>query len=255
MDDSFRIALIDIETSPNLGWVWGKWEQNVIEFEQEWHLLSFSVKWLNKKGVKTYALPDYPGYERDPENDKALAKDLWEVFNEADIIIAHNGDKFDIKKSNTRFFEHKLGPPSPYKSIDTLKLARKYFAFNSNKLDDLCQKLGIGKKVKHMGFVLWKKCMLGDPESWKLMKRYNAQDVRLLEAVYLRLRGWHATHPNVALKGEGNYACPSCGSARTIKRGYSYIVAMRNQRYQCIEPNCRKWSRGPAERIPGRMLR
>jgi hypothetical protein len=44
--------------------------------------------------------------------------------------------------------------------------------------------LGIGRKLNHTGKALWLGCMSGDPKSWKKMRRYNQQDVRLLEAVY-----------------------------------------------------------------------
>lgn len=253
-DTDFKIAFIDIETSPNLGWVWGKWEQNVIEFEREWHILSFSVKWLHERGTNTYALPDYPAaYKVDPENDRKLIQELWKVFDEADIIITHNGLKFDIPKTNARFLEHGLPPPTPYKTIDTLVLARKHFAFSSNKLGDLCVKLGLGGKVKHPGFELWRKCMLGDPKAWKLMKKYNAQDVVLLEKLYLKLRPWHETHPNVALMKGQYHACPACGSLKTQARGWYYIVARRCRRYQCQD--CHKWSKGAYEKIPGTLLK
>lgn len=243
-----RIALIDIETAPNLGWVWGMWEQNVIQFEKSWYMLSFSYKWLGEKRATTHALPDYPGYERAPENDKALVKELWAVLNEADIVIAHNGDKFDLKKSNARFIAHGLNPPSPYKSIDTLKIARRHFKFDSNKLDNLGAYLGVGRKVLHTGVRLWFGCMRGEPRSWRLMRRYNAGDVQLLERVYLKLRPWATGHPNL-----NNYtragACPTCQSSHTQRRGFYATKTGQRPRIQCMD--CGAWSHGdPFKRVP-----
>ena len=129
-----KILLFDIETAPNLGYVWGKWEQDVIEFDRQWYMLCFCAKWLGDKKVMTHALPDFSLYKKDPENDKELVKKLWELFNEADIIIAHNGDEFDIKKSNARFIYHGFTPNPHYKTIDTKKIAKKYFSFNENNL-------------------------------------------------------------------------------------------------------------------------
>jgi len=82
---------------------------------------------VGDKRIQTRILPDYKLFKSEPQNDKYLIKELWDVFDQADIIIAHHGDGFDIKKSNARFVFHNLQPPSPYKSIDTLKIARKYF--------------------------------------------------------------------------------------------------------------------------------
>jgi DNA polymerase elongation subunit (family B) len=113
-------------------------------------MLSFAVKWDGEKRVKTYALPDYPLFKRDKENDRDLVKDLYDVFDEADILIAHNGDRFDIRKSNARFIQHGLKPPITYKTIDTLKIARRQkFKFDSNRLNDLGHISGSGQAPAH----------------------------------------------------------------------------------------------------------
>jgi DNA-directed RNA polymerase subunit RPC12/RpoP len=253
LSDTYRIAFIDIETRPNLSYTWGKWEQNVIAFKQEWAILSFAVKWSDSKRVKVYGLPDFPLYDKDPDNDLELIKELWRVFNEADLIIGHNGDNFDIKKANARFIFHGLAPTTPYKTVDTLKLARRHFAFNSNKLDDLAKYFGIGEKVKTGGASLWLDCMNGDLAAWSKMKKYNAHDVILLEKVYNRFRPWHTTHPNINLQmNPRDLRCPACGSLRVQRRGWDYIRTFRAQRYRCLE--CSKWSRGSREKIPGNLL-
>ena len=238
-----RIALIDLETAPNLSWTWGKWEQDVIDFDRNWYILCFAVKWFGEKGVKTYALPDFPLYKKDRENDKELVKKLWEVFNEADIIVAHNGDKFDIKKSNSRFIVHELKPPSPYKTVDTLRIARQKFAFNSNKLDDLGRELNLGRKIPHTGFHLWRGCMEGKQSAWRVMKKYNSHDVVLLEQVYITLRAWANTHPNLNLLSNKN-TCPVC-AGRVEKRGFSITKTKVNQRFHCTK--CGAWSSSPKE--------
>lgn len=228
-----RIAYVDIETAPSLGYFFDKWKEgNIIATESDWYMLSFAVKWQGGK-LTTHALPDYPLFKRDKENDRDLIKDLHRVFDEADILIAHNGDRFDIRKSNARFIHHGLKPPSFYKTIDTLKIARKHFKFDSNRLNDLGQSLGVGKKLPHTGAHLWLSCMAGDPSSWDLMRRYNARDVELLERVYLKLRPW-ANHPNLNLYTNAA-ACPTCQSNRIKRRGLTYSKSMVRQRWQCLE--------------------
>lgn len=246
-DKTPRILLVDIENSPNISYVWGHYEQNVIAHVQENYLLSFAYKWLGDKNVQVKSLPEYKGYKPHAPCDKGLAKDLWELFDEADIIIGHNGDAFDIKKANTRFIYHGFMPPSDYRSVDTLKLARKYFKFNSNKLDDLGNFLGVGRKVKHTGFSLWLGCIGGEKESWDVMCEYNKQDVSLLENVYLKLRTWHtARHPNVSALS-GRTGCPGCGSVGAQKRGFSYTNLTKAQRYQCKD--CKGYYLGTRTRV------
>lgn len=243
--NKLKTLLFDIETRPNLGYTWEKYETNVLAFEKQWSMISFSYKWLGDPKTYVYALPDFPLYSKDTESDKELVKKLWELLDEADIVVAHNGNKFDIKKANSRFIVHGMNPPSPYKTVDTLLLARKYFGFNSNRLNDLGTTLGLGSKTETGGFKLWIGCMSGDSRSWSKMKRYNKNDVILLEKVYLKLRPWQVNHPNVGILHDGE-TCHACGSTKIQKRGYNYTKQNKYQRYVCTD--CGSWSQGKLEK-------
>jgi len=237
-DNESKILIFDIETSPNLGYWWSHpWETHIIENKDEWHILSFSAKWLGEK-VFSKGLCDYPLYKKDKESDKALVEDIWKLFDEADIVVAHNGADFDIKKSNSRFSFHKMKPPAPFKTVDTKIVAKKNFAFNSNSLNDLGKYLDLGVKVETGGFKLWLDCMAGKLEAWKKMKQYNANDVILLEKIYLRLLPWMNTHPNLGMY-TNKLVCPKCGSGNMQSRGFSINATTKYKRAQCQD--CGGW--------------
>lgn len=241
-----KTLLLDIETAPNLAWVWGKYEQDVIAFEHEWYMLCVAYKWLGEKKVYTLSLPNYKNYYKETQNDGLMVTELAKIMAQADIIVAHNGDHFDIPRINSRLVVNGIKPLPPIKTVDTLKVARKYFSFNSNKLNDLGQLLNLGKKVPTGGFGLWKGCMEGDMKSWALMLKYNVQDVKLLEEVYLKLRPWMTNHPNVNVVDETQMACPTCGSKKIQKRGFSPTPTGQKQRYQCMM--CSSWSHGTSKK-------
>lgn len=245
-----NIALIDIETSPIIGYTWGLYDVNVLAVIEPVKILSCAWKWLGEKDVNVKALCDYKDYKPGIVNDRSLCKDIWDVLDLADIAIAHNGDSFDIKVCNSRFIANGLNAPSDYKSIDTLKVAKKYFRFNNNSLNELGVYLNEGEKVPTGGFKTWLKCMEGDPAAWLRMKKYNVQDIRLLERVYLRLRPFIGNHPNLNLiapsSAEG-HSCSVCQSLDTTKRGKAVTKAGSYQRYQCNQ--CGSWSSGPYERF------
>lgn len=226
-----KILFFDIETSPSLAYVWQAYDANVISFERDWDILSFAWKWLGDKEVQVLGQDD----------DNTLIEKLWELFDKADVIVAHNCDAFDVKKSNTMFLLHGLQPPRPYKTVDTLKVAKKYFKFDRNNLNELARYLGLGEKRDNPGFKMWLGCIKGDPESWKLMKEYNKHDVLLLEQVYLALRPWHSGHPNLNLY-DGEEACPTCGSESFHRRGFSYAKVQIRQRFHCND--CGAWWSG-----------
>jgi len=252
-DKSHKALLIDLETAPNLGYCWQKWETDIISFKEDWYILSFAYKWLGEKETYVVSLPDFPLYKKDRSNDKELCKRLWELFDEAEIIIAHNGNSFDIKKSNARFIQHDLEPPTPYKTIDTKLEAKRYFRFDSNKLDDLGQYLNLGRKLMTGGFDLWLGCMAGKKEAWKKMCDYNKQDVILLERVYLKLRGWMTSHPNLNIINGELSSCPNCGSNKLRKQGFSITRVSKRQRYQC--QNCGSWHQGETIKQEGIIIR
>lgn len=182
-----KILLYDLETSPIISYNWGVWEQNAIEVIEDWQILCFAYKWLGEKKTYVIGQDDFEDYEAGVNNDKNVVKELWGLFNQADITVAHNGISFDEKKSNARFIQNGLIPPEPHKAYDTLRVARKNFGFTSNKLNDLGKYLDVGKKAETGGFETWKQCIAGDPKAWKKMKKYNVQDVKLLEQVYLKM--------------------------------------------------------------------
>lgn len=237
-----NIICLDIETTPDLVWVWRLWDTNAIEVEEDWGILCFAWKRLEEEEIHAVARPDFKKeYAADKDDDYKVVEALHKVLDDADIIIAHNGERFDIPKINARLLVHGFSPPSPFQSVDTLKMARKTFSFSSNKLNDLGKILGLGEKEKHHGFETWKGCMQGDKEAWKEMVSYNKRDVALLEDVYCALLPWVEGHPNMALLSNKMDACPRCGKDAMIRQGFKHTKTMTYQRWSCT--NCGGWSR------------
>lgn len=238
-----RVLLYDLETAPLLSYVWSRWSEGVCSVEQEWYILCATYKWLGESKVHYVGQDDFPkAFKKDPCDDSHVVKKLHSLFDEADIIIAHNGDKFDRRKANTRFLQYGMSPPSPYQTVDTLKVARFNFAFSSNRLDDLGAQLGLGRKTKHPGFQMWQGCMSGEEKWWNLMRKYAKQDVALLERVYYALLPWMDKHPNLTTFDSG-IGCPKCGAPREMmhSRGTRILRTGTYRRYQCT--NCGGWAK------------
>jgi DNA polymerase elongation subunit (family B) len=179
-----------------------------------------------------------------------LVTNLWVLFNKADVIIAHNGNAFDLKKVRTLFLKHRLPPPEPYKQIDTKLIAKRYFNFDSNSLKDLAEYLGLNKKLETGGYELWRDCENGVKKAWKTMGEYNDQDVKVLEELYLTMLPYMDNHPNIGLLTGELEACPNCGSFKIQKRGFLFTRVSKYQRIQCMD--CGAWSKQP---IKGGQIR
>jgi DNA polymerase elongation subunit (family B) len=223
-----KILFYDIETAPNLAYVWGMYEQNVLSYKEEWSLLSFAWKWQDGPPVACLTRQDFKD-----KTDKSLLKALWKLLNEADIVVAHNGDQFDNKKANARFIAMGFPPVKPYRSVDTKKVAKAHFNFNSNSLDNLGKTLKLGQKAKHEGFELWLGCMANKVSSWKNMIHYNKQDVVLLEKIYNKMLPWINNHPSISKITGRPDGCPKCGSSRLHSRGMRHYSISSFRVYQC----------------------
>lgn len=233
-----KVLLFDIETAPMLGYVWSLWENNVSldQLYKDWHILSWSAKWLGDSPDKIM----YADQRKAPdvENDKKILKQIWKLLDEADIVITQNGKAFDHKKLNARFVLHGMKPPSSYKIVDTMIIAKKHFAFTSNKLaymsDKLCTKYKKLKPTKFPGFSMWLECLAGNKAAWNEMEKYNKHDVLALEELYYKLVPWDNTINFNLYHDTLDIVC-SCGSKDFKRNGYSYTNAGKFFRYKCNE--------------------
>lgn len=236
-----KILVFDIETSPSISYTFGRFNYNIRydQVEQEPMLLTWSAKWLYNTEVMSDKITKEEVLNAD---DKRIVTSLWELMNKADIVIAHFGDNFDIPMLNTRALLNNLPPYNAVRSIDTKKIASSTFKFPSNKLDALAKYFGIPGKI-HTEFELWINCLKGKEEAIEEMRVYNVQDVEVLEAVYLKLRPYMKSHPNISVYLESEVqTCSVCGSNHVEDTGtYQYTNTGKFPIYRC---KCGALSRG-----------
>lgn len=236
-----RILFYDLETSPNLAYIWGFYEQNAIKVMKDKIILSLAWKFQGDKEVKQLS------YDAKNYSDLNIAKKLHQLFSEADIVVAHNGDKFDRRMANGRMLLNKIAPPTHYRTVDTLKVARRQFSLNSNGLNNLAQVLGVGRKAETGGFDTWLGCMKGDKTAMTKMATYNKRDVSILERVYGELLPWIENHPHVGTIMGNKSACPNCGSTHTISNGKRFTNACIYQQREC--KSCKRVYKGPIVKV------
>ena len=225
-----RILLLDIETAPNLVYSWGLWDQNIAinQIVKPGYILCWAAKWYGKRDIMFSSL--HESLKQD------MVERIHKLVDEADAVVHYNGVKFDMPWLNQEFLLNGLPPPSHYADIDLLKTARGRFKFPSNKLDYVAQQLDVGRKIKHIGMDLWTGCMNEDSASWAKMKRYNKQDVKLLEKVYVKLLPWIKSHPNWGTHiNPENPTCRNCGSSKIKENGIQYNTTLSYKRYKCLD--------------------
>jgi predicted PolB exonuclease-like 3'-5' exonuclease len=204
----------DIETSFNVGVFWRSGYNLTIQpgdIIHERAIICICYKWEGDDEVHSLTWSKR-------QSDKDMIKAFVKLIAQADEIVAHNGDRFDLKWIRTRALMHGIDVmPSP-KTIDTLKWAKKQFNFNSNKLNYIAQFLNIGCKMDTGGMDLWKDIVFKkDKGALDKMVQYCKQDVILLEQVFNKLNPYMmANHNYAVLYGGDKYECPECGTANFI---------------------------------------
>lgn len=247
-----RILVFDIETAPCLSYHWGLWQQNIglNMMVRDWAVISWSAKWIDEDEVMYEDIRNHfdgsVNSLMEEIDDKDLLVSIWKLLNEADIVVTQNGKKFDVKKLNARFLIHGMKPTSAFKHIDTLQIAKRHFAFTSNKLEFMTDKFcKTYKKLKHgkfAGFELWKQCMLGNKDAWEEMEEYNIHDVLSLQELVFILAPWSNQLPNLDTyySDEENHCF--CGSTDWEHSGYARSNLSLFDKFTCT--NCGNEKRG-----------
>lgn len=221
----------DLETSPNIGLFWSSGYKQKIDYQniiKERAIICICYKWEDENQVHSL------NWDKN-QSDKKLLQEFVKIANEADELVGHNGDKFDLPWVRTRCLFHRIDLFPKYTTIDTLKLSRRQFRFNSNRLDYIASFLGIGKKIK-TDFNLWKDIVLHKcDKSMSKMIDYCKQDVKLLEQVHKELRAHDTpkTHFGVLQTGDKR-TCPECASNNiVIRKTRITALGTKQIQYQC----------------------
>lgn len=247
MITSLKTLVMDIEISPMTAYVWNRRDVNIAlnQLTQDWAVIAWSAKWLGEPAskIKYY---DQSG-AKDIYNDWLILQPLWKLLDEADIVITQNGQSFDGPKLNARFIMHRMKPPSPYRHLDTYRIARRVASFTSNKLEYLTDKLCTKyKKLSHAAFPgmsLWVECLKGNKDAWREMKRYNIHDTLATEELYEKIGAWapiSLAQPHFIPDGRPN--CGICGKATLTKHKKQVTKTGMFQTYIC--QHCGAFSKG-----------
>lgn len=233
--DGPKILILDVETAATLAYCFGRWDINLsqdnISKEGGW-ILCFSYRWLGSDKVQSRYLTRSEVKNMD---DSRIVLHLFDLFEQADFVVAHNGKSFDHKVIQTRVLANDLPPLPTVKIIDTKLIAKKYLRLPSNKLDSIGEYFGLGRKLDTSGIKLWIDVQSGDTEAMKNMVEYCEQDVNLLYDVFLKVAQLGlATDINLGLYfDDTDPHCVSCGSTdieatgRTVKTSVSEFNEFR----------------------------
>ncbi len=237
MKSTPKVLFIDIEWAPAKAYVWRMWDENVSpeQLIDEGGMLCFCAHF---DGSAKYLF-----YSKWEHGQRGMAKAAKRLLEEADAVVTYNGDKYDLPKIQGEILLAGLTPPPPPTSIDVLKAVKK-FGFVMNRLAYIGPLLGAGAKVKHEGFNLWKEVMHGSSTAQGKMRRYCIQDVKVLKALYHRVRPFITQHPHM---GQDKRECGNCQSNLVQSRGYRRTKSFRIQRIQCI--TCGAWQDGKKEKV------
>lgn len=233
-----KVLIFDIETAPILAHVWQLWDQNVAvnQIDRDWVVLSWAAKWADEPEVMYQDQRKVLKSQNVP-NDKELLKGIWQLLDQADVVVTQNGKKFDQPKLFARFVINGMKPPSSFKHIDTRAIAKRQFAFTSNSLEYMSAKLCVKyKKLKHKkfpGFELWTECLKGNLAAWNEMEKYNKHDVLALEELWNKIRMWDNS-VNFNLYTDLDDIHCQCGG-EYVRNGYCFTAVGKYQRYRCFD--------------------
>lgn len=232
-----RIVSFDLEVSPALGYFYPPtWETGILKTVHRQKLMSFAWQVVGEKKITAMNLSQMPNYKKNPQDDKLLVMELHKVMSNADILLGQNSDQFDVRMARYFFLLNGLEPLAPTKYLDTKKIAKRYFKFLNNTLDNLGEEMGYGGKTQITYKDLWVAAFLeGDQKSWKLMDKYCKNDVDQTTKIYLKMRPFMNQHPSLSRISGEESSCPRCGGYDFRIKAYRTTNTSRYHQYQCNE--------------------
>ncbi len=226
-----NVLVFDVETLPLVGYIWNPWNTNMYENQmiKDFCILSYSAKWYGDDRILSDVLTSREAVTR---NDKRILTNFWKLIDKADVVITHNGKRFDVRKLNARFWKNHIVKPSSYKVIDTLTSAKAVFGLTYNSMDFIAKYIGMQEKLE-TDFDLWKGCDNGNKEALQYMRDYNEQDIRVQEEVYTEMRGWIPNHPDMSVYASLTGVCPVCLDTNYEKIGLYTASKLQYPEYRC----------------------
>ncbi len=180
---------------------------------------------------------DFPKrWNKNINDDYMVVKAAYDILRTADLVVTHNGKRFDWKHLQTRLLKHGFPPLPNIAHVDTCAIAKsKLYMFN-NRLNTLGDFIVNEKKMEHEGWELWVKVSKREPKAQKKMTAYCKQDVLLLEKIFRKLRAHSKAIPNYNLFTiSKTNICPNCGSTRLRSLGFQYNKTNVYRRFICTD--------------------
>jgi DNA polymerase III epsilon subunit-like protein len=235
-----KILYWDIETTHNIAATFPVFNAfiNYKAILRDWHILSVAYSWEGEQKVHAVSVMDDPKrFAKDPHDDYHVIKFMRDLIEQADAVVAHNGDKFDMKKFNSRLAYHRLPPLPNVVQIDTLKIAKDKFGFTFNRLDYLARHLGVGRKIK-TDEDLWLECLNGSIKALTKMVRYNKMDIRVLKRVYKIIAPFAPAKLNMN-HFTNKMVCPLCGHKHVHRHKRRKLARAGTMlQYRCASDKC-----------------
>lgn len=210
-----RILLFDLETAADISLHFGRWKQNISQknvVKSGGYILCAAWKYLGDSKISSISLTPE---EIENGDDSRIIATFFELYEDADAVVAHNSKGFDHKVLQARATANYFPALPAVKVLDTLEIAKKSFRLPSNKLGDVAEYFGLETKLDTSGITLWKEVQFGNKQAMKDMLQYCEQDVVVLEQVYLRIRhaGKAGSDFNAGLYyNDEKLRCRTCGS-------------------------------------------
>lgn len=239
-----KILFFDIECSPFIVANYSLWHNGKPNWIlKESRVVMIGYKWAHEDTVNVLNIRDYSDTLSFKEGEPKLLKEWLKIVEQADMVVAHYGAKFDKRRLQAALIQNKLPPMPDVLMYDTLAVAKRIFKFESNSLDHIGKVLKLGRKDK-LPNDIWLDVLQKDERAYETLEKYNIQDVLLLEAVYNAIKSYDTKHPHLHTTSPHSEACPVCGSSNVVNRGFTRTRLCIYQRVKCN--SCGKWSQRQA---------
>lgn len=251
---SAKILFLDIETQRAIVETFSLYRPfiHIDRVHVPTRVLCFAAQWRGEDKITFRSAWDEDDkYMVDSDQYLKMMQAAHDLLSEADIVVTWNGDRFDNQWFESELGRLKLGRPDPYKSVDLIKINKRWFKGGqmSMKLDWSARQWLKDMKVPHGGTDLWHDIRYGTRDekraARKLMREYNEHDTYLTGLLFEEYLPWINVNLSMYEAGDDELMhCTKCNSINVHRRGVKYFVTLSGayQLYRCTD--CNATSRG-----------
>ena len=117
-------------------------------------------------------------------DDRETVRQIAEILADHDVLVAHNGSRFDMPFLRSRMLRWNMKRLPNMKMVDPCSIAYRHFKLRSNSLAAVADHIGVKERKTPLDMSIWADAFLnGSRRAMNKIVEHCVADIKVLEGV------------------------------------------------------------------------